>query len=143
MLNMGLSEILLIAVLAIVVVGPDRLPEMMRFLGRNYGKLRRASNELRRAFQLEVDRVDAEARAAEIQGRRKALEARRKAAELARAESAVAEPRPTAALGASDEEPAPAGSAPVEPAPVEPTSEAAGEKALADAAARIAGPEGA
>ncbi len=88
MLNIGLTEMMFVAILALVVVGPDRLPELMRFLGRGYGKLRRASNELRRAFQLEVDRVDAEARAAEIQARRAALEARRKAAaEAARREA--------------------------------------------------------
>jgi len=127
MLNMGLSEMLLIAVLAIVVVGPDRLPEMMRFLGRNYGKLRRASNELRRAFQLEVDRVDAESRSAEIQARRKALEARRKAAEKARSEAAAPEPRPPSAEGAEGTE---------ETVGAPASSEAAGEKALADAVTR-------
>jgi sec-independent protein translocase protein TatB len=94
MLNIGITEMMLIAVLAIVFVGPDRLPEMMRFMGRQYGKLRRASNELRRAFQLEVDRVDAEARAKEIQARRKALEERRRAAAAAARRESSAGPQP-------------------------------------------------
>ena len=54
MLNIGLSEMLVIAILAIVFIGPDDLPEMMRFLGRQYAKLRRASDELRNAFQIET-----------------------------------------------------------------------------------------
>lgn len=75
---MGWGEIALIAVLILVFVGPDDLPKLLRFLGRNYGKLRRASDDLRRTFTLEVDKVDAEARAAEIQRRREELLARRK-----------------------------------------------------------------
>jgi sec-independent protein translocase protein TatB len=82
MLGMGWQEILLIMVLAVVVVGPDRLPEMMRFLGRQYGKLRRASDELRRAFLLEADRADAEKRAEELRRRRE--EARQRADEIRR-----------------------------------------------------------
>ena len=84
MLSIGLSEILLIAVVAIVIVGPERLPHVMRELGRYYGQLRRAADELRRAFVLEADRQDAEDRYAKLQARRRvAVEARKKAMESA------------------------------------------------------------
>lgn len=85
MLNIGLSEMLVVAILVIVFVGPDDLPRMMRLLGRNYAKLRRASEELRRAFTLEVDRVEADRRAEEIRRRREELLARRRAQQEARA----------------------------------------------------------
>ena len=78
MLGLGWGEIALIAALILVFVGPADLPKLLRFLGRSYGKLRRASDDLRRTFTLEVDKVDAEARAEEIQRRREALLARRK-----------------------------------------------------------------
>ena len=78
MLGLGWGEITLIAALLLVFVGPADLPKLLRFLGRSYGKLRRSSDDLRRTFTLEVDRVDAEARAEEIQRRREALIARRK-----------------------------------------------------------------
>ena len=91
MLNIGLSEMLVIAILAIVFIGPDDLPEMMRFLGRQYAKLRRASDELRNAFQIEVDRSDAEKRAEEIRKRREELLAKRKSL----AEQTLTAPRPT------------------------------------------------
>lgn len=89
MLNFGFGEIVLIMVLAIVVVGPDRLPEMLRFVGKQYGKVMRASNDLRRAFMLEADRSDAEKRAVLLRERReqarmRAQEAREKALEMAR-----------------------------------------------------------
>ena len=82
MLNLGFGEFALIMVLAIVVVGPDRLPEMVRFLGRQYGKLRRASDELRQAFVLEAEKAEAERRSELLKQRREEARAR---AEQARA----------------------------------------------------------
>jgi len=67
MLNFGFLEILIVVVLALVVVGPERLPIVVRYLGRQYGKLLRASQELRRAFVLEAERVDAEERQKQLQ----------------------------------------------------------------------------
>ena len=91
MLNLGLTEIMVIFVVAIVVVGPERLPNVVRWLGRQYGKLMRASDELRRAFVLEADRVDAEARADVLRQRREEARAR---IEAARAEASGATPQP-------------------------------------------------
>ncbi len=59
MLNIGFGEILLIACLMLVVVGPERLPKMLRMAGRQYAKLRRAANELQSAFMDEGDLLDA------------------------------------------------------------------------------------
>ena len=93
MLNFGIGEIAIILVLAVVVVGPDRLPEMLRFLGKQYGRVMRASNELRRAFMIEADREDAEKRAEALrkrreQARQRAEEARKRALERAKAAEA-------------------------------------------------------
>jgi len=82
MFGLGWNEIIFVAVLAVVVVGPDRLPEMLRFLGRQYGKLRRASDELRSAFMFEADKVDQEKRLEELRNRREA--ARKRADEIRR-----------------------------------------------------------
>jgi len=70
MLNFGLGEIILVGVVALVFVGPERLPEMLRFLGRQYGKLRAATYEIRREFTIEVDKVVAEERALMLKQRR-------------------------------------------------------------------------
>ena len=89
MLNFGFGEMALVMVLAIVVVGPDRLPEMVRFLGRQYGKLRRASNELRQAFVLEAEKAEADRRSEVLKQRREEARARAEAAR-ARARAAAA-----------------------------------------------------
>lgn len=41
MLNLGMGEILLFAMIALVILGPDKLPQAARFAGRWYGKIRR------------------------------------------------------------------------------------------------------
>jgi sec-independent protein translocase protein TatB len=90
MFNLGLTEILIIVIVAVVVVGPDRLPNVVRWLGRQYGKLMRASDELRRAFVMEADRADAEARSDQLKKRRE--EARSRIAQ-ARMEADGPQPR--------------------------------------------------
>jgi sec-independent protein translocase protein TatA len=47
MLDIGIQELLVIMVLALLVFGPDKLPELGRRLGRAMREFRRASDEFR------------------------------------------------------------------------------------------------
>ncbi|MGE3528487.1 MAG: Sec-independent protein translocase protein TatB [Methyloceanibacter sp.] len=67
MFDIGWSELLVIAVVAIVVVGPKDLPKLMRSFGFYAGKLRRAAAEFRRQF-------DEAMREAELDEVKKAIE---------------------------------------------------------------------
>ena len=49
MFGLGFTEILVILVVALLVFGPDRLPELARSLGRGLAEFRRASSDLRRS----------------------------------------------------------------------------------------------
>ena len=51
MLNFGWAEMLVIGVVALIVIGPDDLPDMFRQLGRFTGKLRAMSREFSRAME--------------------------------------------------------------------------------------------
>lgn len=51
MFDIGWSELLVIAVVAILVVGPKDLPRMLRTLGNYAGKVRRTANEFRQQFE--------------------------------------------------------------------------------------------
>lgn len=53
MLGLGWSEMLVIAVVVLIVVGPKDLPVMLRNLGRAMGTVRKMSNEFRR----EIDKA--------------------------------------------------------------------------------------
>lgn len=56
MLGIGPEELGLILLLALLVLGPERLPKIARDLGRTVGDLRRASDELREEF-LNADKL--------------------------------------------------------------------------------------
>ena len=55
MFNIGPQELLLILVLALLVVGPKRLPELGRSLGRGIRELRKAQDEVRKTIQINLD----------------------------------------------------------------------------------------
>ena len=67
MFDIGWSELLVIAVVAIVVVGPKDLPKLMRGFGHYAGKLRRAASDFQRQFEEAL-------RESEVDEVRKALE---------------------------------------------------------------------
>jgi sec-independent protein translocase protein TatB len=80
MFGLGWGEMAVIAIVTLLVIPPDRLPYVMRQLGRWYGQVRRSADELRRAFVLEADRQDAAERYRQLQERRRqSQEARRRA----------------------------------------------------------------
>ena len=51
MFDIGWSELLVIAVVAIIVVGPKDLPRLMRTLGHYVGKLRHMASDFQRQFE--------------------------------------------------------------------------------------------
>src|SRR3977135_4195299 len=67
MFDIGWSELLVIAVVAIVVVGPKDLPRLMRTFGHYAGKLRRAAADFQRQFEEAM-------RESEVEEVRKAIE---------------------------------------------------------------------
>lgn len=81
MFDMSLGEMLVIGVLVLVFFSPEQLPDLMRQAGRWYGKVRGASDDLRRAFNTEVARVEADRRREELLRRREELARRRAQAE--------------------------------------------------------------
>ncbi len=50
MFGIGMTELVVIFVIGLLVLGPKRLPEMARSLGRTLAEFRRASTELRQDF---------------------------------------------------------------------------------------------
>ncbi len=57
MWNLGFPEIVIIFIVALVIFGPRKLPELGRSLGKGLSEFKRASNELKRTWEDEVEAV--------------------------------------------------------------------------------------
>lgn len=54
----GFPELVIILVVALIVFGPRKLPELGRSLGRSLSEFKRASNELRNTLDEEIKTED-------------------------------------------------------------------------------------
>jgi len=50
MFGIGMPELLLILALALIVLGPKKLPDLARSLGRGLGEFKRATEEMKSSF---------------------------------------------------------------------------------------------
>ncbi len=55
MFGIGMNEMIIITVIALIVIGPKQLPEVARMLGKLMASFKRATNDLRTAISDEVD----------------------------------------------------------------------------------------
>ena len=60
MLSLGWQEMVAIFVVALVLFGPKKLPELGRTIGRAMTEFRRATNELKATFDREMQQIDRE-----------------------------------------------------------------------------------
>ena len=52
--SIGMPELLIIFVIALIIFGPRKLPELGKSLGRSISEFKRASNELRNTLEDEI-----------------------------------------------------------------------------------------
>lgn len=56
-MNLGMPELIFIFVLALLIFGPKKLPELGKSLGKGLAEFKRASNELRSSLEEEISTV--------------------------------------------------------------------------------------
>lgn len=79
MFDIGFAELVVIAVVGLLVIGPERLPGAIRTAGIWLGRIRRGFNDIKREVELELhnDEVMRQWREADQQFRREGEEAGR------------------------------------------------------------------
>ena len=75
MFGIGTSEILIILVIALLVLGPKEIPKIARTLGRGMRELERAKNELKSSIEFEINEEDAKQELAKKESESEAAEA--------------------------------------------------------------------
>src|ERR1043165_6788461 len=64
-MNLGTPEMIFIFLLALIIFGPKKLPELGRQLGRALTEVKRASNEFRSQLESEIRNIEFEEKRAE------------------------------------------------------------------------------
>ncbi len=60
MFGIGTTELLVILAVALIVIGPKKLPDIARTLGKAMGEFRRVSTDVQRTINTEIERDDLE-----------------------------------------------------------------------------------
>jgi sec-independent protein translocase protein TatA len=58
--SIGVPELIIIFVVALIVFGPKKLPELGKSLGKGIAEFRKASNELRSTFEQGVSSIESD-----------------------------------------------------------------------------------
>jgi sec-independent protein translocase protein TatA len=91
--SIGMPELIIIFVIALIIFGPRKLPELGRSLGKSLAEFKRASNELKSTLEEEI----------RIEEQQQKVEAAKQAAE-----HATAPPAPAPSVGTAEHASTPA-----------------------------------
>ncbi|HEY1263727.1 MAG TPA: twin-arginine translocase TatA/TatE family subunit [Terriglobales bacterium] len=59
-MNLGLPEMIFLFLMALIIFGPRKLPEIGRQIGRALAEFKRASNDFKSQIQSEINQIDLE-----------------------------------------------------------------------------------
>ena len=60
MFGIGIPELIVIAAVALVFIGPDKIPGVLRSIGKGLVELKRATSDVRSSVQNEMDKIEEE-----------------------------------------------------------------------------------
>ena len=66
MFGIGLPEMIIIAVVALIFIGPDKLPGVLRSIGKGLVELKRATSDVRSTVQEEMQKIEEEIEIKEV-----------------------------------------------------------------------------
>ena len=66
MFGIGLPELIIIGVVALIFIGPDKLPGVLRSIGKGLVELKRATSDVRSTVQEEMQKIEDEIELKEV-----------------------------------------------------------------------------
>jgi len=123
-MNLGMPEMIFIFLLALVIVGPRKLPELGRQLGKFLAEFKRASNEFKNQLETEMLNIELEERAKKQQEGPKVLPPEEPWERLMRPITETVSRTKSELVAVMNQEPAPIKPAASAPAPEPPPSSA-------------------
>ncbi len=57
MFNMGMTEMIILGAIALIVIGPKKMPDLARAIGRGLTEFRKATNEFKNSVANEMDDI--------------------------------------------------------------------------------------
>ncbi|XPV75392.1 MAG: Sec-independent protein translocase protein TatB [Desulfovibrio sp.] len=67
MFGIGSTELVIILIVALVVIGPQKLPELMRSLGKGIAEFRQMGNDVKNTLDREVENAEQQKRKKEAE----------------------------------------------------------------------------
>ena len=58
MFGIGTQELIVILIIALIVIGPNRLPEISRILGRGLREIKKAADEIKDQVSIDIGNID-------------------------------------------------------------------------------------
>jgi sec-independent protein translocase protein TatB len=89
MFGIGTTELLIIILVALIVLGPSKLPEIMKAMGKGFAEFKRLSTDVKSTLDAEVSRAEREDRRKEKELSEKKAKAREESAQKAATDEAA------------------------------------------------------
>ncbi|SCX61491.1 Sec-independent protein translocase protein TatB [Nitrosospira sp. Nsp1] len=106
MFDISFAEILVIAVVGLVVIGPERLPKVARTLGHLFGRAQRYANDVKNDIQREMELEELKKWKASVEGTARSIEdsVQKEMTQFQEVMETETEPKPSATASASSPE---------------------------------------
>ncbi len=104
MFGIGSTELIVILVVALIVIGPAKLPELAKTLGKAMGEFKRVSNDVRHTIETEMDYEEEKKETAKLKKSMPAEKKENSGEEGASSGEEYADPEREAETGAADSE---------------------------------------